>query len=167
MLWNKRGIAVAPPRAAHGMGSFEPQQRRFGRRSPFHGNTRCRSGSPVARRAPLSEEVAAPEDGRPGEVCWLTFTQFAASGMGCYIAGRLRTRWVLIHGDETYFRDTAHRFLGLGGCSDQHCCDAQLRSRCHRKQRRDVGVSRHSRHSRRSSVNGGYSGAVSMRRRRS
>ncbi len=31
-----------------------------------------------------------------------------ASALGGYLAGRLRTRWVGIHGDETYFRDTAH-----------------------------------------------------------
>lgn len=44
-------------------------------------------------------------------VLWLTFTQLAASGMGGYLAGRLRTRWTRTHSDEVYFRDTAHGFL--------------------------------------------------------
>lgn len=44
-------------------------------------------------------------------ISWLTATQVAASGMGGYIAGRLRTRWADIHSDEVYFRDTAHGFL--------------------------------------------------------
>lgn len=44
-------------------------------------------------------------------ILWLTFTQLAASGMGGYIAGRLRTRWTAVHTDEVYFRDTAHGFL--------------------------------------------------------
>ena len=44
-------------------------------------------------------------------VLWLTFTQVAASGLGGYIAGRLRTRWTAVHTDEVYFRDTAHGFL--------------------------------------------------------
>lgn len=44
-------------------------------------------------------------------VLWLTFTQLAASGMGGYLAGRLRTRWASVHTDEVYFRDTAHGFL--------------------------------------------------------
>ncbi|CAN5409732.1 hypothetical protein BH10PSE18_BH10PSE18_00630 [soil metagenome] len=44
-------------------------------------------------------------------VLWLTFTQIAASGMGGYLAGRLRTKWVGVHTDEVYFRDTAHGFL--------------------------------------------------------
>jgi len=44
-------------------------------------------------------------------IAWLTFTQLAASGMGGYLAGRLRTRWISTHTDEVYFRDTAHGFL--------------------------------------------------------
>ncbi len=44
-------------------------------------------------------------------VVWLTFTQIAASGLGGYLAGRLRTRWAITHPDEVYFRDTAHGFL--------------------------------------------------------
>lgn len=44
-------------------------------------------------------------------VAWLTFTQIVASGMGGYLAGRLRTRWASVHTDEVYFRDTAHGFL--------------------------------------------------------
>src|SRR6201996_841218 len=44
-------------------------------------------------------------------IAWLTFTQLAASGMGGYLAGRLRTRWAGTHTDEVYFRDTAHGFL--------------------------------------------------------
>jgi hypothetical protein len=44
-------------------------------------------------------------------IVWLTFTQLAASGMGGYRAGRLRTRWAATHNDEVYFRDTAHGFL--------------------------------------------------------
>lgn len=34
-----------------------------------------------------------------------------ASALGGYLAGRLRTKWVGIHDDETYFRDTAHGIL--------------------------------------------------------
>lgn len=44
-------------------------------------------------------------------IVWLTFTQLAASGMGGYLAGRLRTKWAGVHTDEVYFRDTAHGFL--------------------------------------------------------
>ncbi len=42
---------------------------------------------------------------------WLVVMQWVASALGGYIAGRLRTRWNDIHGDEVFFRDTAHGFL--------------------------------------------------------
>ena len=44
-------------------------------------------------------------------IIWITFTQLVASGLGGYLAGRLRTRWAGAHVDEVYFRDTAHGFL--------------------------------------------------------
>ncbi|WLD56811.1 hypothetical protein NFC81_08710 [Salinispirillum sp. LH 10-3-1] len=44
-------------------------------------------------------------------ILWLTFTQLAASGMGGYLAGRLRTKWAATHSNEVYFRDTAHGFM--------------------------------------------------------
>lgn len=47
-------------------------------------------------------------------IAWLAFVQIAASGMGGYLAGRLRARWIAAHADETYFRDTAHGFLAWG-----------------------------------------------------
>jgi hypothetical protein len=44
-------------------------------------------------------------------IVWLAVTQIVASGAGGYIAGRLRVKWSCMHGDEVYFRDTAHGFL--------------------------------------------------------
>ena len=44
-------------------------------------------------------------------IVWVMVTQALASGMGGYLAGRLRSRWVSVHSDEVYFRDTAHGFL--------------------------------------------------------
>ena len=44
-------------------------------------------------------------------ILWISLTQVLASGMGGYLAGRLRTKWVAVHTDEVYFRDTAHGFL--------------------------------------------------------
>jgi hypothetical protein len=37
--------------------------------------------------------------------------QLIASSIGGYVAGRLRTKWVQVHDDEVYFRDTAHGFI--------------------------------------------------------
>jgi hypothetical protein len=44
-------------------------------------------------------------------ILWLTLTPLFASGLGGYLAGRLRTRWLAVEQDEVYFRDTAHGFL--------------------------------------------------------
>jgi hypothetical protein len=44
-------------------------------------------------------------------IAWVTFTQLAASAIGGYLAGRLRTKWTDTFGDEVYFRDTAHGLL--------------------------------------------------------
>lgn len=44
-------------------------------------------------------------------IVWLAFMQLAASGIGGYMAGRLRVKWSAIHTDEVHFRDTAHGLL--------------------------------------------------------
>jgi hypothetical protein len=42
---------------------------------------------------------------------WLIIVQWVASFVGGYMAGRLRTKYVAVHTDEVFFRDTAHGFL--------------------------------------------------------
>ena len=44
-------------------------------------------------------------------VIWVCVTQILTSGLGGYLAGRLRRRWPMVEPDEVYFRDTAHGFL--------------------------------------------------------
>lgn len=46
-----------------------------------------------------------------GAAIWLIVTQWIASGLGGYLTGRLRVRWVGVHTHEVFFRDTAHGFL--------------------------------------------------------
>jgi hypothetical protein len=55
-------------------------------------------------------EASASAVGK-GAIVWLILTELIASSIGGYLAGRLRTKWVNIHTDEVYFRDTAHGFL--------------------------------------------------------
>jgi len=42
---------------------------------------------------------------------YLIVIAMLASSVGGYIAGRLRSRWIGVHSDEVYFRDTAHGFI--------------------------------------------------------
>ncbi|HEX3996462.1 MAG TPA: hypothetical protein VHX39_35265 [Acetobacteraceae bacterium] len=42
---------------------------------------------------------------------WLIVVQWISSGIGGFVTGRLRTKWVNVHTHEVFFRDTAHGFL--------------------------------------------------------
>lgn len=42
---------------------------------------------------------------------WLVIVQWLSSALGGYLSGRLRTKWVGVHTDEVFFRDTAHGFM--------------------------------------------------------
>ena len=42
---------------------------------------------------------------------WLIIVQWLSSGLGGYLTGRLRTKWVGVHTHEVFFRDTAHGLL--------------------------------------------------------
>jgi hypothetical protein len=43
-----------------------------------------------------------------GTGLYLIVIAMLSSSIGGYLAGRLRTRWIGVHSDEVYFRDTAH-----------------------------------------------------------
>lgn len=42
---------------------------------------------------------------------WLVVAQWVSAGVGGYLAGRLRTRWLGTHVHEVFFRDTAHGLI--------------------------------------------------------
>src|SRR3984957_20573384 len=46
-----------------------------------------------------------------GSGLYLVVVAMLSSSVGGYIAGRLRSRWIGVQGDEVYFRDTAHGFV--------------------------------------------------------
>jgi hypothetical protein len=61
--------------------------------------------------SPWSPAASAPTAFGIAAGIWLIVTQWLASGLGGYLAGRLREKWVGIRTDEVLFRDTAHGFL--------------------------------------------------------
>ena len=69
------------------------------------------SGLGLSSVSPWSGQGISAEGIGVAAIVWITFTQLASAAIGGYLAGRLRTRWVSVHGDEVYFRDTAHGFL--------------------------------------------------------
>ncbi|MHA6197138.1 hypothetical protein ACX3YG_22520 [Pseudomonas wadenswilerensis] len=69
------------------------------------------AGLGFAAISPWADEGASAKALGISTIIWLLVTQIIASGLGGYIAGRLRVKWANLHGDEVYFRDTAHGFL--------------------------------------------------------
>jgi hypothetical protein len=69
------------------------------------------AGLGFAATSPWANEGASAKALGISTIIWLLLTQIIASGLGGYIAGRLRVKWANLHGDEVYFRDTAHGFL--------------------------------------------------------
>jgi len=61
--------------------------------------------------SPWPNEGASAEAVGIGVIVWSFVIEVAAFGLGGYLAGRLRTKWANMHGDEVYFRDTAHGFV--------------------------------------------------------
>jgi len=51
-----------------------------------------------------------------GGAIWLTLMHLIPAGAGGYVAGRMRTKWVGVHTDEVYFRDTAHGLVVWAVC---------------------------------------------------
>jgi len=69
------------------------------------------AGLGFAASSPWADEGASAKAIGVSSIIYLLITAILASGLGGYIAGRLRARWANLHGDEVYFRDTAHGFL--------------------------------------------------------
>jgi hypothetical protein len=61
--------------------------------------------------SPWSNAGASASAVSTAAIGWLIVIQVISCALGGYLAGRLRTKWVAIHTDEVYFRDTANGFL--------------------------------------------------------
>ncbi|UVC17611.1 hypothetical protein [Mesorhizobium onobrychidis] len=69
------------------------------------------SGLGLTMVSAWSNESASVTTFAVSTAIWLVIVQWLSSGLGGYLTGRLRTKWVGIHSDETFFRDTAHGFM--------------------------------------------------------
>lgn len=69
------------------------------------------TGLGLSSMSPWSNSGATASAIGWGAIAWLVLVQILSSALGGYLAGRLRTKWVSLHTDEVYFRDTAHGFL--------------------------------------------------------
>src|ERR1700675_4981005 len=69
------------------------------------------AGAGLSSLSPWSTSGMTPSAVGMGALIWIMGIEVIASAIGGYLAGRLRTKWVDVHSDEVYFRDTAHGFL--------------------------------------------------------
>jgi hypothetical protein len=69
------------------------------------------SGLGLTMVSPWSHENASATTFAVSTGIWLIVMQWLSSALGGYLTGRLRAKWVGIHTDETFFRDTAHGFM--------------------------------------------------------
>ncbi|MFI0849284.1 hypothetical protein [Mesorhizobium sp. IMUNJ 23232] len=69
------------------------------------------SGLGLTMVSPWSNEGTSVTTFAVSTAIWLIIVQWFSSGFGGYLTGRLRAKWVGVHTDETYFRDTAHGFM--------------------------------------------------------
>jgi len=69
------------------------------------------AGFGLSAVSPWSNVGASSATVGTAAICWLIVIQVISCALGGYLAGRLRTRWVAVHSDEVFFRDTANGFL--------------------------------------------------------
>jgi hypothetical protein len=69
------------------------------------------TGLGFAAISPWAQEGISGTTFGVSTIVWITLTSIFASGLGGYVAGRLRVRWASAQTDEVYFRDTAHGLL--------------------------------------------------------
>lgn len=69
------------------------------------------AGAGLSSLSPFSNSGVSTTAVGFGALIYLCVIEIISSGVGGYLAGRLRTKWVDLHTDEVYFRDTAHGFL--------------------------------------------------------
>jgi len=69
------------------------------------------SGFGLASLSPWPAHGASAATFSIAMAIWLVVVQWLASGLGGYLAGRLRTKWTNTHTHEVFFRDTAHGFI--------------------------------------------------------
>lgn len=69
------------------------------------------SGLGLTLISPWTQESASLTTIAASTAVWIVIVQWLSSAIGGYLAGRLRTKWVNVHTDEVFFRDTAHGFM--------------------------------------------------------
>jgi len=66
------------------------------------------TGLGLSAASPWANQGASAKTLGVAAIVWLIVVHLSSAAMGGYLSGRLRTKWVDVHTDEVFFRDTAH-----------------------------------------------------------
>ena len=69
------------------------------------------AGLGLSAVSPWSDSGVSASTFSTGTGIYLVIVAVMSSAVGGYLAARLRTKWVGVHTNEVFFRDTAHGFL--------------------------------------------------------
>jgi hypothetical protein len=69
------------------------------------------AGLGLSAVSPWSDSGVSAATFKTGTGIYLVIVAVMSSAVGGYLAARLRTKWVNVHSNEVFFRDTAHGFL--------------------------------------------------------
>jgi hypothetical protein len=69
------------------------------------------AGLGLSAISPWNDSGVSAATFKTGTGIYLVVVAVMSSAVGGYLAARLRTRWVNLHSNEVFFRDTAHGFL--------------------------------------------------------
>ena len=69
------------------------------------------AGLGLSAVSPWNDSGVSAATFKTGTGIYLVIVAVMSSGIGGYLAARLRTKWVGVHTHEAFFRDTAHGFL--------------------------------------------------------
>jgi hypothetical protein len=69
------------------------------------------AGLGLSAVSPWSDSGVSAATFKTGSGIYLVIVAVMSSAVGGYLAARLRTKWVDVHTNEVFFRDTAHGFL--------------------------------------------------------
>src|SRR5271154_5110899 len=69
------------------------------------------AGLGLSAISPWNDSGVSTATFKTGTGIYLVIVAVMSSAVGGYLAARLRTKWVNVHSNEVFFRDTAHGFL--------------------------------------------------------
>ena len=89
------------------------------------------TGLGLAAVSPWGNSLASATTFKITTGIYLVVVAMLSSSIGGHLAGRLRSRWISVHADEVYFRDTAHGICNCAGSRASGVAGRHAGRSCH------------------------------------